>query len=168
MSPGKPEEAKITTRDTYKNNLIDDLLGQLPISRMTGQVPGRLSRRIVLRRLARLPGLVIRRPGGVVHFVCWWSLGSVPASLTMVHGRSKSKKLPVPPLEIADCVAGLNSRIADCSELTAREPEVREIHANHRHALRRTGGDHCRRATMPCANTWRGPGEGAGRGRELA
>src|SRR5206468_4907513 len=37
----------------------------------------------------RLPGLVTRRPGGVAHFVCGWSLGSVPASLTMVRGRSK-------------------------------------------------------------------------------
>jgi len=67
-----------------------------------------------------LPGLVTRRPGGVVHFVCGWSLGSVPASLTMVHERSKSKKLPVLPLEIADCLAGLNCRIADCSEIDGK------------------------------------------------
>jgi hypothetical protein len=52
-------------------------------------------------RLARLPGLEIRRPCRVVHFVCWWSQGGVPASLTKLHRRSKSKKLPIPPREIA-------------------------------------------------------------------
>src|SRR6202008_3119014 len=39
---------------------------------------------------------------------------------------------------------------------------------DRRPLLRRTGGDYCRRTRMSCANGWRGPGEGAGRRRELA
>src|SRR4030095_3305622 len=52
--------------------------------------------------------------------------------------------------------------------LLAAEEVAYATDKDRRHALRRTGGDHCRGTRMPCADAWRGPGEGAGRGGALS
>src|SRR6266536_1086244 len=58
----------------------------------------------------------------------------------------------------------LRSFIRPRTDICWRREVAYATDEDRRHALWRTGGDHCCRTRMPCANAWRSPGEGAGHG----